>query len=64
MRFSLVAASGGYSLVSVPELLIEGLLLVRSTSPRVPALVGVPHGFSSRSPQALQHRLNSCGAWA
>ena len=55
--FSLVAASGDYSLVE----LCRGLTLVASLVCRAWALGCV--GFSSCGSQALELRLNGCGTW-
>ena len=55
--FSLVAVSRGYSLVAVPGFSAPWLLLFQSVDPQTCG----PH---SCSPWALEHRLNSCGAWA
>ena len=55
--FSLVVASGGCSLVGVGRLLIS-----------VPSLVAEPDSRARELQQlqllSLEHRLNSCGAWA
>ena len=51
--FSLVAGSGGYSLV-----MVRWLLLLWSTGSRACA------GFSSCGSRALEHRHNSCGTQA
>ena len=53
--FSLVAVSGGYSLVAVFRLLITVAFLAVGMGSR-------PRGLSSRGSWALEHRLNSCGA--
>ena len=57
MGFSLVAVTGGYSLVVVHGLLIEVAFLVKH------GLYGAVWyaGFSSCSSWLLEHRLNSCG---
>ena len=56
--FSLVVASGGYSLVVCR-------LLIAVTSPvETPRLQSRCIGFSSCSSGALEHSLSSCGAWA
>jgi len=56
--FSLVEASGGYSLVVVASLVTaHGLQGVR-------ALVIAAHGLSSCGSQALEHGLSSCCARA
>ena len=51
--WALVVATGGYSVVAVCGLLIAVASLVLELS-----------GFSSGSPQTLEHRLSSCGTWA
>ena len=51
--WALVVATGGYSVVAVCGLLIAVASLVLELS-----------GFSSGSPQTLEHRLRSCGTWA
>ena len=54
---SLVAASGGYSLLRCAGFSLRWLLLLRSTGSR--------HvGFSSCGSRALEHRLSSCGTQA
>ena len=56
-RLSLVAESGGYSLLRCTGFSLRWLLLLQSTGSR--------HvGFSSCSSWALERRLSSCGAWA
>ena len=56
-RLSLVAASGGYSLLQCMGFSLWWLLLLRS--------MGSRHtGFSSCGSRALEHRLSSCGARA
>ena len=52
-RLSLVAASGGYSLVVCVGFLLQWLLLWSTGSRHT--------GFSSFSSWALEHRLSSCG---
>ena len=60
-----VAASRGSSLVAVCMLLTEVASLVEEHGLwGARASVVVAHGFSSRGSRALEHRLNSCGAWA
>ena len=55
--FSLVVASGGYSLLQCTGFSLWWLLLLRSTGSR--------HlGFSSCGSWALERRLSSCGTWA
>ena len=54
---SLVAASGGYSLLQCVGFSLQWLLLLQSTGSRCV-------GFSSCSTGALERRLSSCGAWA
>ena len=56
-RLSLVAASGGYSLLQCVGFSLRWLLLLQSTGSR--------HvGFSSCGSRALEHRLSSCCTWA
>ena len=55
-RLSLVAASGGYSLLQCVGFSLRWLLLLRSTGSR-------RVGFSSRGSGALERGLSSCGAW-
>ena len=55
--FSLVAVSGGYSLLRCAGFSLQWLLLLQSTGSRC-------LGFSSCGTRALEHRLSSCGAWA
>ena len=63
--FSLVAASGDYSLAAVC-----GLLIVAASTVAEHRLEGartslvVVHGLRRWGYRALEHRLNSCGAWA
>ena len=54
---SLVAASGGYSLLRSADFLLRWLLLLRSMGSR-------HEGFSSCGSRALERRLSSCGAQA
>ena len=54
---SLVAASGGYSLLWCAGVSLRWLLLLQSTGSRCV-------GFSSCGSQALECRLSSCGARA
>ena len=54
---SLVAASGGYSLLQCVDFSLRWLLLLRSTGSR-------HAGFRSCGSRALERRLSSCGAWA
>ena len=56
MGSSLVVESRGYSLAAVHRLLIVMASLVEHSSRAC--------GLSSCGSQGLQHRLNSCGAWA
>ena len=57
--------SRGYSLVTVPRLLIAMVSLVSEHGRQgVPTSVVVAHGLSSCGSQALEHRLNSRGAQA
>ena len=62
---SLVAASGGCSLVVVQGLLIAMASLVALHKLQgVGASVAVAHGLSSCGSRDLDCRLSSCGAWA
>ena len=54
---SLVAVSGGYSLLRCAGFLLEWLLLLRSTGSR-------RAGFSSCGSRALERRISNCGARA
>ena len=56
---SLVAASGGYSLLQCAGFSLQWLLLLRSTGSVV-----VAHGLSSCGSWALERRLSSYGARA
>ena len=56
-RLSLVAASGGYSLLWCVGFSLWWLLLLRSTGSR-------HMDFSCCGSRALERRLSSCGAWA
>ena len=63
--FSLVAASGGYSLVAACGLLITVAFLIEEHRLwGAWVLVVAAHGLSSRGFQAPEHRFSSCGAWA
>ena len=65
MGFSLVVASGGSSLVVVHGLLIAVASLVTERGLwGSPASVVVAGRLSRCRSQPLEHRLNSCGAWA
>ena len=55
LGLSLVAASGGYSLLWCAGFSLQWLLLLRSTGSRC-------MGFSSCGSRALERRLSSCGA--
>ena len=57
--FSLAVESGGYSLVAEHGLLFAVASLVDTRASIVVARV-----LSSCSSEALEHRLNNCGAWA
>ena len=62
--FSLSAASQGYSLAAVHELLIVVTsLLVDHRLLSTWASVAVGHGLSGCSSLPLEHRLSSCGTW-
>ena len=63
--FSPVAASGGYSLVAVLGLfIVVASLVVEHRLQGTRASVVVAHGLSSFGSWALEHRLDSCEAWA
>ena len=62
--FSLVAASGGCSLLRCVGFSLRWLLLLRSTGSRSRASVVVALGLSSCGSRALERRLSSCGAQA
>ena len=57
--FSLAVESGGYFLVAEHGLLFAVASLVDTRASIVVARV-----LSSCSSEALEHRLNNCGAWA
>ena len=61
-RLSLVVASGGLLFVIVHRLLIWWSLLLQNSGLRLQTSVVTAHGLSSCNPQALEHRLSSCGA--
>ena len=62
---SLVAVTGGYSLVRVHRLRNAGSsLVVEHRLQGIQTSAAVAHGLSSCGPQALGLRLNSRGAWA
>ena len=62
--FFLVVLSGGYSIVVVCRLLIAMASLLQSRGSRVQGLQSCGMWLSSRDSLVLEHRLNSCGAWA
>ena len=62
--FSLVAASGGYSLLRFEGFSLGGFSCCRARALRAWASVVVALGLSSCGSQALEHRLSSCGARA
>ena len=63
--FSLVADSGGYSVVMVHRLLIMvASLVAEHRHLGIRASVVVACGLSSHLSWALEHRLSSCGAGA
>ena len=64
MDFSLVAESGGQSLVAVCRLLITVASLVEHGLQDMWASVVSACGLSSCGSWALEHRLNSCDAQA
>ena len=64
MGFSLVAASGGYSLVVVLRLLISVAFLVKHGLLGMKASVVAARGLGSCGFWALEHRISSCGARA
>ena len=59
--FSPVAVTGGYSPVDVRGFSSRWLLLLQSMAL---GLVAAAHGLSGCGSQALEHRINSCGARA
>ena len=61
---SLVAASGGYSLLRCVGFSLRWLLLLQSLGSRHAASEVVARGLSSCGSRALERRLSSCGAWA
>ena len=63
-RFALVAVSGAHSLVVVPGLLVAAASLVMKRGSQGPqASVVAECGLRSCGPQAVEHRLDGCGAW-
>ena len=63
--FSLVEASGGYSLIVMSRpLTVVASLVAEHRLWSVWASVAIAHGLSHCASQAPSHRLNSCGAWA
>ena len=63
-RASLVAASGGSSLLRSAGFSLRWLLLLRSTGSRRVGSVVVAHRLSSCGSWALECRLSSCGTQA
>ena len=63
MGFSLVAVTGGFSLVAVHGLIVVASLIVEYGLYGVCASVAVRE-LSSCGSRALEHRLNSGGTWA
>ena len=63
-RFSLVAASGGYSSLWCTCFSLQWLLLLRSTGSRRTGFSSCGAGLSSCGSWALERRLSSCGARA
>ena len=63
-RLSLVAASGGYSLLRCASFSLRLLLLLRSTGARRAGFSSCATWFSSCASQALERRLSSCVARA
>ena len=61
---SLVAMSGGYSLVRYAGFLLQWFLLLQSTGSRHAGFSSLARGLSSCGSRALQCRLRSCGARA
>ena len=61
---SLVAVSGGYSLLWCTGFSLWWLPLLQSTGSRRAGSVVVAQGLRSCGSQALECRLSSCGAWA
>ena len=64
MGFSVVAASGGYSLTGVGRLLIVVVSLVEHGIYSQQASIVAALGLSSFDSGALELRLSSCGTWA
>ena len=65
MDLPLVAVSGGHSPVAEHGLFTaEFSFIVEHRVQGVQASVVAACGLSSFGSQALEHRLNSCGAWA
>ena len=60
--FSLVPASGGYSLVAVLRLLTTVASFIAEHRLQGFSAVAAP-GHNSRGPWVLEHRFDSCGAW-
>ena len=52
-----------FSLAEMCRLLVEAASLLGAQAPGAGASVLVIHVFTSCSPWALEHRLNSCGTW-
>ena len=63
-RLSLVAASGGYSLLQCMGFSLQWLLLLWSMGSRCMGSVVVARGLSSCDSRTLELRLSTCGAWA
>ena len=62
--FSLVAASGGYSLLWCVGFSLWWLLLLGARALGIWASVVVAHGLSSCGSRAVERRLSSCGTQA
>ena len=61
---SLVAVSGGYSLLRSGDFSLWASLVVEHGAPSLQASVVVAHGLSSCGSWALERQLSSCGAHA
>ena len=63
-RLSVVAVSGGYSLLQCAGFSLRWLLCCGAHALGAQASVVAAHWFSSCGSQAVECRLSSCGAWA
>ena len=64
MDFSLVVMSRGYSLGARGFLLAVASLVAEHRLQGMSASVVLARGLNSGGSWVLEHRLNSCGAWA